>query len=182
MSKRRGARAGQDQGPWWSGGLTFTCTACGDCCRGPEPGFVEVDGPMITALAEHLGLSEEAFSRRYVRRIVSQGILSLIEKKNGDCVFWEDGQGCTVYEVRPTQCRTFPFWPEVLESKEAWDEHAEDCPGMTRAAEGRGRHYTAAQVETILGGHGATGPSARTSLVKRAGRRLQRAGEQGGEA
>jgi Fe-S-cluster containining protein len=178
VSKRRGSSRAQGDGPWWSGGLTFTCTACGDCCKGPEPGFVEVDERMITTLAEHVGLSEEAFSRRYVRRIASQGILSLIEKKNGDCVFWEDGQGCTVYEVRPTQCRTFPFWPEVLESKESWDEHAADCPGMTRAAEGRGRHYTAAQVETILGGHGATGPSARTAR----GRRLARADEQGGEA
>ena len=43
MSKRRGARATKAEGPWWSGGLTFTCTSCGDCCRGPEPGFVEVD-------------------------------------------------------------------------------------------------------------------------------------------
>ncbi len=178
MSKRR-ARAAKDEGPWWSGGLTFTCTSCGDCCRGPEPGFVEVDEPMITALAEHVGLTEETFTRRYVRRLANQaGMLSLIEKKNGDCVFWEDGQGCTVYEVRPTQCRTFPFWPEVLESKESWDEHAQSCPGMTRAAEGRGRRYTGAQVETILGGHGATGPSALTSR----GKRLARAGEQGGEA
>ncbi len=182
MSKRRGARATKAEGPWWSGGLTFTCTSCGDCCRGPEPGFVEVDAPMITALAEHVGLTEESFTRRYVRRLANQaGMLSLIEKKNGDCVFWEDGQGCTVYEVRPTQCRTFPFWPEVLESKESWDEHAESCPGMTRAAEGQGRRYTSAQVETILGGHGATGPSALTSKAAR-GRRLARAGEQGGEA
>jgi len=34
-------------------------------------------------------------------------------------VFLKDKQ-CTVYPVRPAQCRTFPWWKENLSSKEAW--------------------------------------------------------------
>ena len=109
--------------PWYADGLRFTCSRCGNCCRGPEPGFVEVDAHEISAMAKQLGLSLKKFGKTYLRRL-DDGRMSLVEKTNYDCVFWEDGTGCQVYEVRPTQCRTFPFWPELLESKEAWDEEA----------------------------------------------------------
>ena len=68
--------------------------------------------PEIEAIAGFLGISIAEFGRRYLRRV--GGSLSLTEKPNHDCIFWDDG--CTVYPVRPTQCRTFPFWPENLET------------------------------------------------------------------
>lgn len=136
---------------WWSeDGLRFTCTRCGACCQGPEPGYVEVGEAEIERLCAHLGLEAQTFGRRYLRRYEGR-LLSLIEKPNGDCVFWERGQGCTVYEARPDQCRTFPFWPELLEGQEEWDEAAESCPGM-----GTGRRYPPAKIEAILAGQGQT--------------------------
>lgn len=158
--------------PWYADGLKFTCTRCGDCCRGPDPGYVEVDEAMIARLAEHRGLSPEAFSRRYVRFISHLGLYSLTEKRGGDCIFWSDDSGCEVYEARPTQCRTFPFWPETIDSREAWDEHVADCPGMTRGAAGAGRLYARAEIERLASGQGETGQSR-----ARRGKRLARAGE-----
>ena len=29
-----------------------------------------------------------------------------------------------------TQCRIFPFWPELLESRQEWRKTARYCPGM----------------------------------------------------
>jgi Fe-S-cluster containining protein len=51
--------------------------------------------------------------------------LSLKEKSNFDCIFWE--RGCTVYKSRPLQCRTFPFWESIVFSRQAWESLA--CPG-----------------------------------------------------
>jgi Fe-S-cluster containining protein len=141
------------EAPWYAEGLRFRCTQCGTCCRGPEAGYVEVDGPMIERLADHVGLEVDAFTRRYVRKLWD-GRLSLTERKGGDCIFWADGQGCTVYAARPTQCRTFPFWPEVLEGgQEAWDEHAVSCPGMRDPA---GDLYERERIERISTGHDQT--------------------------
>jgi Fe-S-cluster containining protein len=32
--------------------------------------------------------------------------------------------------VKPTQCRAFPFWPELVESRREWLRTAHYCPGM----------------------------------------------------
>ena len=58
--------------------------------------------------------------------------VSLREKANLDCMFWENG-GCSVYEARPLQCRSFPFWSALVSSEE-WDLHAQQCPGIGKGS------------------------------------------------
>lgn len=113
--------------PWFKDGLRFQCTQCGNCCTG-APGYVWVNQEEIAALAGHVGLSVDDFERKYVRRI---GIRkSLVEFPNGDCVFF-DGQArrCTVYHLRPRQCRTWPFWQSNVRTEEDWEETCRVCPG-----------------------------------------------------
>jgi Fe-S-cluster containining protein len=57
---------------------------------------------------------------------------TLREKGNGECVFWNREKGCTVYPVRPPQCRTWPFWESNLASPEQWEETCAICPGSGR--------------------------------------------------
>jgi len=128
--------------PWYRDGLSFSCTQCGDCCTG-APGHVWVTKAEIAALAAQVGLSIESFGARYLRRVGNRH--SLVERENGDCVFYD--RGCTVYSARPTQCRTFPFWSENLKTRDAWQEVAGECPGV-----GRGRFYPLSEVERIRGG------------------------------
>ncbi len=104
--------------PWYSEGLRFSCRQCGRCCKGPEPGYVWVSEDEIRRLADHLHLTVEEFGARWLRRVGAR--YSIVEKPNHDCALWEDGKGCTVYEARPTQCRTFPFWPEFIVSRDKW--------------------------------------------------------------
>ena len=113
--------------PWFSGGLRFACTGCGGCCTG-EPGYVWVNKAEIEALAAAVAVTVEEFERRYVRMI---GIRkSLIELAGGDCVFFDNqGRSCRVYEARPRQCRTWPFWPSNLASPMDWVQTSERCPG-----------------------------------------------------
>jgi Fe-S-cluster containining protein len=131
-----------DRKPWYHEGLQFSCTQCGNCCTG-TPGYVWVDEPTIARLAEFLGIDPDAFSRQYVRRVGDR--LSLIERGNGDCIFWKRDAGCTVYPARPIQCRTWPFWWQNLASPESWERTCDVCPGS-----GQGRLYSVEEIQDAL--------------------------------
>jgi hypothetical protein len=116
-----------DEQPWFKDGLRFTCTGCGDCCTG-APGFVWVNREEIEDLARKVKLSTAEFEERYVRKV---GIRkSLVEYENGDCVFFDaNSRKCAVYEARPKQCKTWPFWQSNMASEKTWRETCEVCPG-----------------------------------------------------
>jgi Fe-S-cluster containining protein len=126
--------------PWYKDGLRFQCSQCGDCCTG-APGFVWVNQEEIDALAAKIGLGVDEFEKKYVRKI---GIRrSLVEFPNGDCVFFDtEKRNCSVYEARPRQCRTWPWWNSNLQSEEAWRQTCEVCPGS-----GQGKLYTLEHIE-----------------------------------
>ncbi len=122
------------QTPWYAPGLSFECTQCGNCCTGP-PGYVWFNPDEARAIAAYLGLSEDEFRRRYAAKKSGRWTLEEVRTESGyDCVFLRrDEQGkawCRVYPVRPTQCRTWPFWDSNLRSPRDWAEAAETCPGM----------------------------------------------------
>jgi Fe-S-cluster containining protein len=126
--------------PWYHEGLRFQCTGCGDCCTG-GPGYVWVNQAEIDALAIRLGLSVAEFERRFVREIGVRR--SLKERRNYDCVFLDgETRKCTVYEDRPRQCRTWPFWNSTLRTPETWEHTCEVCPGS-----GKGRLYSIGEIE-----------------------------------
>ena len=127
--------------PWYAAGLRFSCSRCGACCTG-EPGFVFLARGEAAVIASRLGMEAGAFRRRCTRKV--DGRRSLTEKDDGRCVLYGGG-GCLVYPVRPSQCRTFPFWEWNVRSRENWEETAGDCPGM-----GKGRLYALAEIEALL--------------------------------
>lgn len=129
----------ETESPWFADGLEFSCTRCGACCTG-APGYVWVVADEIARLAAHRGETVDQFTRRYVRRVGDRS--SLIEKPGGDCVFWDKQGGCTVYPARPVQCRTWPFWPENLESPEAWAHVTRVCPGS-----GQGHWFSLEEIQ-----------------------------------
>lgn len=113
--------------PWYSEGLRFKCTGCGQCCTG-APGYIWLNDEEVEEIAKHLNLSVSEFLKRYTRRV--NGRISLVERsKTYDCIFLKDKK-CQIYSVRPTQCRTFPWWPYHLKSAEHWEEAAASCEGI----------------------------------------------------
>jgi Fe-S-cluster containining protein len=113
--------------PWYQAGLRFECTQCGDCCTG-SPGVVWVSDEEIRQIAEFRGLTYGEMLLRHTR--LEQGCRTLTEFANGECTFFDGAtRGCTIYPVRPSQCRTWPFWPENLASPEAWKDVQRTCPG-----------------------------------------------------
>jgi len=137
------ARNKQKAEPWYEDGLTFRCTACGQCCTG-EPGNVWVTPEEIRGLARARGMSTRAFKKTFVNRVGRR--LSLKEKENGDCAMLENGK-CSVYDAKPQRCTTFPFWKQVMSYEREWIETAESCEGI-----GQGDRYSREEIEQIVGG------------------------------
>lgn len=79
-------------------------------------------------MAKHLGIPTAQFTRQYCQR--TDGFFHLIEDpQNTDCLFLKNKK-CGIYEARPTQCRTWPFWPDTMSPK-AWKEDVvKFCPGV----------------------------------------------------
>lgn len=127
--------------PWYSEGLKFECTGCGDCCTG-EPGFVWVNKAEIAAIAELIGMDVEEFTDNYTRKIGIRRTLK--EFSNGDCVFFDsETRKCEVYSARPRQCKTWPFWDSNLRTPEDWQRTCESCPGS-----GVGKLYQLDEIES----------------------------------
>jgi Fe-S-cluster containining protein len=142
--------------PWYQQGLRFECSQCGKCCGG-GPGTIRVNEDEIAALADRLGLSEAEFRPRYSYRL-RNGDVSLVEKENYDCVFFDRKRGCTVYDDRPKQCRTWPFWSSAVFSRETWDDQAAECPGMNS-----GPLRDAAEILRITDDDGTSGRRSRSA-------------------
>lgn len=134
-------RKAVDRPYFFDGGLQFECTGCGKCCTGAS-GTIFINDREATEIAAHLGMGKEAFLKKWAYPMT--GGHSIREKENGDCVFLR-GKRCGIYEVRPTQCRTFPFWPEILRSETRWKETARECEGI-----GQGRRYEKEEIMEIL--------------------------------
>jgi len=116
--------------PWFKDGLRFECSQCGDCCSG-APGYVWVNKAEVHALAAQVGMAPEDFERSYVRKVGVR--MSLGERENGDCVLFDGTtRKCTVYENRPRQCRTWPWWNSNVATPEAWKQTCQVCPGSGR--------------------------------------------------
>jgi Fe-S-cluster containining protein len=102
-----------NEDPWYKDGLRFTCTRCGNCCTG-APGYVWVNEEELQAIAQFRGESVEEVTGLYTR--MARRGRTLRDNADGDCVFYDQEQGCTIYSVRPRQCRTWPFWHTNVES------------------------------------------------------------------
>lgn len=116
---------------FYKDGLKFSCQRCSCCCR-HEPGYVFLSENDLVKMYKRVDMPRKKFIKKYCRVVDLGGIkrLSLIEKENNDCIFWD--KGCTVYEVRPLQCKSFPFWAHNLINEETWNSVANSCPGVGR--------------------------------------------------
>ena len=100
-------------------GVNYICQRCAACCK--WPGDVRIEDADVSAISAFLGMGEEEFVSRYTRLRTNRTGLSLVEKKNHECVMLEDG-ACVINPVKPAQCAgfpnkwNFPGWRDVCEA------------------------------------------------------------------
>ena len=107
-------------------GLRFECQAgCTACCE--QKGFVYLSEADRERIAAYLGMEAAEFERRYVFR--TRRRMRLRVPRDAQCHFLIHG-GCSIHAVKPVQCRIFPFWPELVQSRREWKKTARYCPGI----------------------------------------------------
>lgn len=141
-------KAASAKSPWYRDGIRFECTGCGGCCRarnGYE--YVYVDPTEARAIARRLGIPLRRFVDEYLIEQHDDAPFDVqmhLRFDDGACSMLKDGK-CQVYEQRPKQCRTWPFWRENM-VKKVWDtEIAPQTPGV-----GRGRLWSRAEIEAAI--------------------------------
>ena len=123
-------------------GVQFECQGSGKCCtsRGTH-GYVYLTLKDRRRLAKFFNILTARFTREYCKKV---GGWFVLDESKGDCRFLK-GKRCSVYEGRPIQCRTWPFWPEHM-SPRAWRrEVAVFCPGV-----GKGRLYSPEEIARLV--------------------------------
>jgi uncharacterized protein len=106
--------------------LRFECVrGCTNCCS--VTGWVYVTEDDIRNAAAFVGLPLTDFEAKYVVR--SKHTTRWRKPQGAQCHFLGEG-GCTIHPVKPVQCRLFPFWPELVENRDNWNDAAQNCPGI----------------------------------------------------
>ncbi len=107
------------------------CKECeGNCCIG-ESGYIWVNPKEIEEIAKFLKMDMEIFKERFLIKVGYKYSIKEKPFKNGfACIFFE--KGCTIYPVRPKQCRTYPFWDYF---KTHIKELKKECPGILENGE-----------------------------------------------
>lgn len=116
----------------------FACHRCGHCCSGGA-GHVWLAPGESEQLAHALGLSASAFERQHVRTVVDPRTgelrtalreVNTSAERGGRCTLLAGSNTCTAYVARPEHCRTFPYWPNVLTDRAAFEAARATCPGI----------------------------------------------------
>lgn len=133
-------------------GRLFGCTQCGNCCL--EPGYIFMTFVELEQIAAHLGITVAKFKTDYdLGWDAATGQYEIDATDGTGCPLLTPDRGCSVHPVKPSQCRTFPFWDELLDDRRAWEDTKRYCPGLD--AEG-GRKYTQAEIRRLRSGDGCT--------------------------
>ena len=107
-----------------------TCSSCnGACCRG-ESGYIWLRSDEIASIAEYLQLDREEFLQNYCKKEGYRYTLKEL-KRGGEyfCVFFEENRGCSIYPVRPKQCKEYPFWDRYKDTNNI-QEVCQECKGI----------------------------------------------------
>lgn len=106
--------------------LRFACQpGCTNCCN--VQGYVYLTEENLRDAARYLRMTPAEFEQRYVYR--TRHLLRLRKPRHSQCHFLQEN-GCSIHPVKPTQCRLFPFWPELVKSAHAWKVAGRKCPGI----------------------------------------------------
>ena len=98
----------------------------------------------LFSFSKYFKISLKTFKKKYCQ--ITDGFIHLAEKDElkGKCIFLKDKM-YTVYKGRPSQCRTWPFWNDNMNTK-IWNKDISvNCPGV-----GRGKLISQKKINKLL--------------------------------
>jgi len=110
------------------------CAICqAKCCTG-ESGYIYVNKSEIEGIAKFLDIPLRDFVDMYLfKKMYKYSIKEVQYGDSFECVFYDrESNGCKIYQCRPKQCRTFPFWDYY---KTRVDELCIECIGVRKIDE-----------------------------------------------
>ena len=112
------------------------------CCRGGS-GNIWVTPDEMQRIIAHTGENpvdaiHQLFERREGRFSIKERCVGHGDGENNGrefrCIFLDERFQCTIYPVRPAQCRSFPFW-DYYRSDERLNALLNECPGVRKRLE-----------------------------------------------
>ena len=103
----------------------YDCCKCNNCCRAYA---VVLDDNDIEAISQHLSQSKSDFiSENLEKSDFDEGCYKINRQP---CIFLCTDGKCSIYDVRPSECKGFPFTdhPDRLDSLLGMISFAEECP------------------------------------------------------
>ena len=135
----------QDNTVNYNNGIRFECQGSGNCCVSRNSyGYVYLSKDDLKRFSKYFKISLKNFKDKYCQ--TTDGFIHLAEKPEfkGNCIFLKEKK-CSVYESRPSQCRTWPFWNENMNTK-VWNKDISiNCPGI-----GKGKLLNKKEIEKLL--------------------------------
>lgn len=119
----------------------FSCVECGKCCYGP--GNVYLSEHDIRKLGKFLKKDPKEI-QTLLGLVPKNGIW--IYKVKSKCVFLTSGNRCSIYAIRPLQCRTYPFWSSHFQSEKEVRELLSSCPGALLLPEKKENYFSPAEI------------------------------------
>ena len=144
-------------------GIKFSCQICGDCCRGFKEGEVYLYKDDILRLAKFLNITGmkglRNFAKKYVKVINDSFFWKDPDAKRGKtyrfktlgfrftgedehCHFLKDNK-CSVHQMRPFQCRSFPFWQMMVSNRKNFERYTKKCKGLQVS---KGKYYSQEEI------------------------------------
>jgi len=110
--------------------IRFHCSGCGKCCFGdPDEQVIELMDNELENISAYLNKEIKPFTKQYISTD-EFGAQSIRIGRDHRCTLLGENNRCTVYPVRPLQCQTYPYWPEIMDTEQHWQGEAARCEGI----------------------------------------------------
>ncbi|GIM07544.1 hypothetical protein Vretimale_11642 [Volvox reticuliferus] len=108
----------------------FMCTMCGKCCTGDGEIWISLEE--AARIARHVNMSLQRFLDGHTKQYSKYKGWRMLKTAEGSssCIFLGQDNKCSIHAVRPSQCSTYPWWPELTLHREWEWEKANICEGF----------------------------------------------------
>lgn len=99
------------------------CLTCANCCKTKGPAFGKKD---INRIAKHMEITPPEFSDTYLEMNEDDNYVL----KTTPCLFLQEDNKCSIYEIRPQACASYPHTNtrKVKNLFPYFEAHASTCP------------------------------------------------------